>query len=269
MDTITADALLRHTPARQQIRAELMDMDATAVARFDAGSYALFFDERHGLRYGSEAIGWARAYLKNHHALERASRLVLGDPETRHLPTATPEEKHSILSIASEQTRRTQAGVCIDIAPPFERFFAARSGATPPVSGLVTTSAQAQVMERACELARLSHHGLLTVLADAHTVDGFLFLSLSHVLGRADVTDSNDARVRAAVAGSYCTSYVRQADAYLDVVRKWLGRRNREVTLFAVQLAAAGTTVQEICAFSESHVAPEYALALTGASVSR
>lgn len=270
MDSITADVLLAHIPARQQVRNALSRLDKRALVRFDAGSYREFFGEESGKNFDSEAAGWARAYVKNGEALEGASRLVFNAP----LPTAPDawvpsfsEDQRSVMRIAADRVRKTMAGVCTDIARPFEHLVASRANITAPIPDLATSAEQVRVMERACDLAKLKHHGFLIVLSESDSVDGFLLLSLAHVLGAAEVEDTAEARMRAVMRGSECADYVLQADAYLSAVRRWLGRKDRETALFALSIAIAGVPVESVRDFEQAHLTPEYALALTGAVV--
>ena len=266
MDSITADVLLSHIPARQQVRNALSRLDKRALVRFDAGSYTKFFGEESGKNFDSEAAGWARAYVKNGEALEGASRLVFNTP----LPTAPgawipsfSEDQRSVMRIAADRVRKTMAGVCTDIARPFERLVASRANTTAPIPDLATSTAQVKVMERACDLAKLKHLGFLIVLSESDSVDGFLLLSLAHVLGAAAAANTDEARMRSMMRGSDCTDYVLEADAYLSAVRRWLGRKDRETALFAISIAASGAPIESVQDFERARLAPEYALTLT------
>lgn len=265
MDSITADVLLKHVPARQQVRNALSRLDKRALTRFDAGAYTQFFGEESGKNFDSEAAGWARAYMKHGEHLEGTARVVFGtEPAPGSWTPTHSENQHTVMRVAAHRTHKTMAGVCTDIARPFERLIATRANTTAPIPDLATTAAQVRVMERACDLAKLKHHGFLVVLSESDSVDGFLLLSLAHVLGAAEVADTDEARMRAVMRGSECADYVLQADTYLSTVRRWLGRKDREAALFALSIAVAGVPVESVEKFEQARLAPEYALALTG-----
>lgn len=268
MDSITADVLLKRIPARQQVRNALSRLDKRALVRFDRGAYTHFFGEESGRNFDSEAAGWARAYLKHGEHLEGTARAVFGGKPApgAWVPTHS-ENQYTIMRVAAQRARKTMAGVCTDIARPFERLIATRANITAPIPDLASSAEQVRVMERACDLAKLKHHGFLIVLSESDSVDGFLLLSLAHVLGAAEVEDTAEARMRAVMRGSECADYVLQADAYLSAVRRWLGRKDRETALFALSIAVAGVPVESVRDFEQAHLTPEYALALTGAVV--
>lgn len=234
----------RYMPKRLAMRAALQQYGADVVAAFDDGHYQYLFG---GVTHKDAVVNpedWARGYSKNGEFLEAGA--LQARREQRWLPNGSNDlafARARDAANAASRNRRTPAGLATDISEPFEEFLQPYTNRLPARAQFAVTAADVAVLDAAMSRVHRAAVSIESILADVESHEDFLLRVIAHCRHHTKwgvAPDDEDI-------------------AYWSAVTDWVGHERG--FLFAIELAEADASIEDVRAFAAAGLTPEYALA--------